>query len=138
MSFEINPNFDYETYKKVINNYEFPITDLETAVKFLNELPKECSVDFRESIKYCNLHSVQAVEGMYNVLALCNNFENDKDLYKVHIMFRDISIVEKDNYAFIVVRSGDGETASDIYINNDYMVLNPSTDYMYYTILKQL
>lgn len=138
MPLVLKPSFNYEAFEQVIKSYKFPITDLETAVKFLNELPKECNVDLRESITYCNLHSVQAIDGKFNMLALCNNFEHDNDLYKIYITLRDIRVVEMDNYLFIVVRSGDDETSSEIYLNNDIMVLNPITDYVYHTILKQL
>ena len=68
MPFVLKPSFNYEAFEQVIKSYKFPITDLETAVKFLNELPKECNVDLRESITYCNLHSVQAIDGKFNML----------------------------------------------------------------------
>lgn len=136
MPFVLKPSFNYEAFEQVIKSYKFPITDLETAVKFLNELPKECNVDLRESITYCNLHSVQAIDGKFNMLVLCNNFEQDNDLYKVYIMLRDIKVFEMDNRLFVVVRSGDDETASEIYLNNEILVLNPTTDSVYHTISK--
>lgn len=132
MTLMLNPRYCYEDYKKVINYYEFPIFDLDTAVKFLNELPKECNVDLRGRRSYCNLECAQSVDSEYNLMAILNNHIGDKLYnYKVHIMFQCIDIIKVQGILFVIVRSGKEDNESEIYLNNEIMVLNPTTDYVY-------
>ena len=122
----------------MIDHYEFPIFNLDTAVKFLNELPKECNVDLRGRRTYCNLESAHKVDGEYNLVAILNNYVGDEaHQYKVNIMFRCVDIVEIKGLLFVVVRSGKEDNESEMYLNNEIMVLNPTIDYMHDVILKE-
>lgn len=132
MTFVTKGDFSLDDYNRVIKKYNFPITDLETAVQFLNELPKNCNVDLPDRIKYGNLYCANTTDADYNLILLCNNgFPNEKP-YRVHAIFRDIVLARLgDHHKFVVIRSCKDMTETDLYLSNDIVVLNPTTSYVY-------
>jgi len=133
MTFVTKGDFSLEDHNRVIKKYKFPITDLKTAVQFLNELPKNYNVDLPHSIKYCNLHSAQSEDAEYNLTLLCNNSNLDKTCFRVHAIFQDIIIVtaKDDKHKFVVIRSSRKSTATDLYLADDVVILNPTTSDVY-------
>lgn len=140
MKFQTKQDFSLEEYNRVIERYKFPITDLGTAVQFLNELPKNCNVDLAGGIKHGMLHKATAIDGEYNLLLECHDSCLDTNYFRVHAILEKIYIgrVKDDHHNFVIICSGSKKTDTDLYFANDFVVLNPTTSDVYDMLYPQI
>lgn len=132
MSLVTKEGFSLEELYQVIKKYDFPITDVNIAVNFLNELPKNCNVDLPDGVKFDNIRGAVLSEGEYNLSVLCDDTYNAQHPFKIHLVFKDISVAPIDgHHKAIIIRSGKETTGSDMYIINDVMIIHPTTADLY-------
>lgn len=132
MGFITKDGFSLEDFYQVIKKYDFPITDVKHAVDFLNDLPKNCNVDLPESVKFDNIREAVLADGEYNLTILCDNYFGDPNPYRIHLLFKDISVVSMDGcHKAIIVRSGKASSESDMYLTNDLMIIHPTDADLY-------
>lgn len=134
----LKPNFPIDSYNQVIGNYQFPITDLQTAVKFLDSLPHYCNVDLPDDFKFDNLYSAEESNSEFNLTVLSKNCALSESKCRIHVVFKEIRILEIKGYRFVVICSGpcsvnsDCDNAMDKYVaNGDVVIVNPSIHDVY-------
>lgn len=139
------PDFPLDDYKRIIERYEFPISDLSTAVQFLKELPNYCNVDLPESIKFDNKGLVRKEESEFNLKLLCANDGFASSRCAIHIVFKEIRIVEIETYKFVVICSEsalsdcpqNGENYKYV-ANGNIVVIHPTIHDVYNRIYRQI
>lgn len=142
----LKPDFPVESYNQVIGNYQFPITDLQTSVKFLNSLPHYCNVDLPDDIKFDNLYSAEEESNSeFNLTVLCQNGALSESKCRIHVVFKEIRILEIKGHRFVLICSGSGSVNSDCdnpvdkYITNgDIVIVNPSIHDVYDAVKFQM